>query len=474
MRRSQSYKGCFVLATIILSCFCYNTALGAAPDGVAATSSAAAAPVVACVDPKATFALTDKDVMARHTAQWRANVERRGRCFTVSPAEHWHRIFSVGGLTIRRRSPPEPGVPPLYFRSKAAVDKPAAAAPRVLVEAAILPARPLGSSATLPNLPVMRTGPEVLPELHTASPAQPEIVPQHKASPGAPLPRVLPGPTNGMPVVGMPVVGMPVVSMLAVGAPANGVRAEEPGPAAGSSGPAWKPSRLSSRFYVVGFTIAIVLIVVLLVAGALLLRVLLLWQPDPSWEPKSGLLPQPAIPTGISMTVPMMASRPAAGRGPAFARGPAFGRGPQRYAASLQAVLQNSLPDSVPVSTISATTGIPILGTWPVADETRRQRRCAQVLREAGWETSIRFAAGPRVADVIATRGERVMALRCLPDTTPVDEQAVEEACIARERERADMAVIVSNAVGTAEARKLAARTGIDLLTEDALHALVA
>ena len=96
------------------------------------------------------------------------------------------------------------------------------------------------------------------------------------------------------------------------------------------------------------------------------------------------------------------------------------------------------------------------------------------LLRKVGWHASIQPVSGRRHASIIAHRGGRLMVLHCLPATVPVDEQSVEESCMAREREQADLAVIVSNAGYTASARQLAARIGVDLLHEDELRAFAA
>ena len=109
---------------------------------------------------------------------------------------------------------------------------------------------------------------------------------------------------------------------------------------------------------------------------------------------------------------------------------------------------------------------------WPGEDETDPRLQCAVLLREAGWDVSSR--APGRGPDLIARRRGRVVALRCLPASAVVDEQAVETACVARERVRADLAVIVSNARCTSDARQLASRIGVDLLREDQLGAFAA
>ena len=109
----------------------------------------------------------------------------------------------------------------------------------------------------------------------------------------------------------------------------------------------------------------------------------------------------------------------------------------------------------------------------PLADANYR-KRCAAGLRHAGWDTRTRAAESAPGPDVIARNGERVLALRCLPSSEPVDVQEVVDACEVREQQRSDLAAIVSNASFTEGARQLAARTGIVLLHENELSSFAA
>ncbi len=204
----------------------------------------------------------------------------------------------------------------------------------------------------------------------------------------------------------------------------------------------------SARGYAIGFALAIVLIVTSLAALALLARVLLRSPPAPAREPSPHEPPTPEAPS------PRPSSHDASCVGL-----------PTRPRAVLRAVRTSSPP-------LAMLQAAGPRASWPGDDETDPRLQCAVLLREAGWDVSSRLhGRGP---DLIARRRGRVVALRCLPASGLVDEQAVEAACVARERVRADLAVIVSNARCTSDARQLASRIGVDLLQEDQLRGYAA
>ena len=99
---------------------------------------------------------------------------------------------------------------------------------------------------------------------------------------------------------------------------------------------------------------------------------------------------------------------------------------------------------------------------------------CVVRLRHAGWDARTRFSAGLHGADVIARSNGLVLALQCHTSGSPVDVDAVKDACMVREHQHSDLAAIVSNAPFTEAARQLAARTGIVLLHEDELASFAA
>ena len=100
--------------------------------------------------------------------------------------------------------------------------------------------------------------------------------------------------------------------------------------------------------------------------------------------------------------------------------------------------------------------------------------RCVVRLRHAGWDARTRFSTGLPGPDVIARSNGLVLALQCHTSGSPVDVDAVEDACMVREHQHSDLAAIVSNAPFTEAARQLAARTGIVLLHEDELASFAA
>ncbi len=345
--------------------------IGTALATNAGSSGPDAIPRIACVDPKAALMLGDPATIGRHSARWRFKVARRGRCFSIEAHSSWEAISRIHGLVLMRRSPPQPGLPPLYFRAA--------------------PIRAASLAAGAPMRPAMRRAirGEVIEEALLPPPVPPPPVPP----PTAPaIPAATTPPPAATPIApALPTMPPPIASA----------------PAA------------SERGYALGFVIAVLLIIVLLATVALLLRLLL----RRSREPVRPLVPVPAL-ARIMPAVP---------------------------AARLQTA--ELMPEPA----------------WPEADA---QRRCADLLREAGWYASVRECHGLPGADVVARRGGRVLALRCLPGAATVDEEAIEQTCIARERERADLAAIVSEAPFTAEARKLASQTGIDLLRPDQLGVL--
>ncbi len=116
--------------------------------------------------------------------------------------------------------------------------------------------------------------------------------------------------------------------------------------------------------------------------------------------------------------------------------------------------------DMLPVMTLTA----PAPGA--LADY---KSRCASMLRLAGWDARTKLPGGLREPDVVARRGAHLLALQCHLSPDPVDVQAVEDACLARERQRSDLAAIVSRSRYTEAARQLADRTGIVLLHDHEL-----
>ena len=376
---------------------------------------------VACVDPRATILLTDDARSRRHGARWRAGVRRRGRCFTIRPGEQWERIYSAGGLVIMRKTPPEPGVPPLYFR-RGSLTADASAGEAGASRGKPDPA-PAAALAPQPAAPIRV---EQLAPLPTPAQPAPATHPRGAAAAGPPPP--------SDPAPASPVPAQPARAQVGLGIP--------------TAQPAPNASAAAGRSYAVGFVIAILLVTVLLAAAVLLMLVLLRRPPDRMQQP--------------SPASPMLPTWPVASAGASVAD-----RGPT---ADARAAVDRSVPAGAAPVALRPLDLLPLVAAWKapaVAIDNRRQ--CAILLREVGWHASIQPLSDQRPANIVAERDGRLMVLHCLPATISVDEQAVEEACMAREREQADLAVIVSNGGYTAGARQLAAQIGVELLHEDEL-----
>lgn len=420
-------------------------------------------PGVACVDSRATTMLTDKTISERHGARWRASVRRRGRCFSIQPGEHWERIYSSGGLVMMRKTPPEAGVPPLYFRVGSVHT-----APYGPNKAGALPGTPVPKAMRepppgVPPEPVQDPGSPATRIPLNALPSLPATFPQAAAPASAANSGV--AMSDGVAVSAHTTAAASVRSV-----PVQDVRAQPNQDTGITTVPPILPPTLpprsdgaevSGRSYAVGFVIAIFLVTVVLAAFVLLMLVLLRRSPDRMMQPlQPDPVPTPMqppmlreVPQGISGRVPPPTCEPASGPRPV-----------QHWSAAMAAVPAVLRP-----------VVLPSVAVWPPDDEGDSQLQCAVSLREIGWHASTRpVEGGQRHAVVVAQRGGRLMVLHCLPALTPVDEQAVEEACMAREREQADKAVIVSNAGYTAGAKQLAARIGVDLLHADELHAFAA
>jgi restriction system protein len=119
---------------------------------------------------------------------------------------------------------------------------------------------------------------------------------------------------------------------------------------------------------------------------------------------------------------------------------------------------------------------IPIANFSAIASGIDYEKFCAERLRAAGWHAQVTKATGDQGTDIIAEhsgrRGRRVV-IQCKFYTSPVGNKAVQEVVAARLHERADIAVVVSNATYTKSARQLAGTTGVVLLHHDELSSLI-
>lgn len=362
--------------------------------------------VTACIDPAATLVLGDAALIARRPAAWRAAVEQRGQCVTIRPGADWERILSTGPLILLRRTPPQPGLPPLYFRNGTvtSVQDPV---PGMVAAGTTDPLAPVAAADD-------RIATEPLPPVAAASQStRPETPPMPAAQ------------------------GNPDSTLMDVAAnPSNLDRAMQQG-------------------YVVGFVAAMLLLVllVMVIAGIIwtILRTRLFRDVGmPGFTPQitSGLSPALAAGAGtptLTRRVVLTEERPAAGMATASAQ--------QLSTPGL------ALPPVVPP---------------PPVDASDYRRHCIAMLDAAGWQTSVREVDGKDTPDLVAERDGRVMALQCLPMEPAVDEDAIDCACMARERQRADIAAVVTNASFTGSAKRLALQTGVVLLHADELASFAA
>jgi restriction system protein len=100
------------------------------------------------------------------------------------------------------------------------------------------------------------------------------------------------------------------------------------------------------------------------------------------------------------------------------------------------------------------------------------EKYCAEALLKAGWNARLTAATGDQGTDIVAERDGRRVIVQCKFYSSPVGNKAVQEAAAARLHERADQAIVVSNAEYTKSARQLAGTTGVILLHHDNLKNL--
>jgi restriction system protein len=104
-----------------------------------------------------------------------------------------------------------------------------------------------------------------------------------------------------------------------------------------------------------------------------------------------------------------------------------------------------------------------------VATGIEHENFCAEKLRRAGWSARVTVATGDQGTDIVAERGGKRVVFQCKLYSKPVGNKAVQEAAAARMHERADLAIVVSNASYTRSARQLAGTTGVMLLHHNEL-----
>ncbi|WP_428377922.1 restriction endonuclease [Lichenicoccus sp.] len=398
-------------------------------------------PVTACIDPRSTLALSDAALsgaarVGQRSPAWRGAVQRQGHCVAIEPGAHWERILGAGPLMLLRRTPPMPGLPPLYF--------------------------PAGSASLVPDGKPAPDQPDPGPanSVAAAGPPAQEPEPATDAAGAADSPirtEPLPAPATATPPSTFPSA---FPSTQAEALPMPGSQGDADVSLMDVTTNSATLGRAMQQGYVVGFAAAMLLIVLLL-----------------------------AIVAGIAWAILRNTRLSRAARLP--------GHGPHATAGLSPALLAGAAPTATrrivlsdetrhlettpahPASRASPQPSHPELALPPAtapppADATDFGRHCIALLDKAGWQTSVRPIAGQGMPDLVAERDGRVMALQCLPVEPAVDEEAVDCACMARERQQADSAAIVSDASFTAPAKRLALQAGIALLHADELAAFAA
>ena len=97
------------------------------------------------------------------------------------------------------------------------------------------------------------------------------------------------------------------------------------------------------------------------------------------------------------------------------------------------------------------------------------ERHCALRLEGAGWTCRMTATSGDQGVDVLAEKDGLRVVLQCKLYSQAVGKSAVQEAIAGKVFEKADAAVVVSNATFTRSARSLAENAGVLLLHHDQL-----
>ncbi len=89
---------------------------------------------------------------------------------------------------------------------------------------------------------------------------------------------------------------------------------------------------------------------------------------------------------------------------------------------------------------------------------------CASLLEERGWNTRLTQASGDQGVDVLATKGDIVIAIQCKRYAGAVGNDAVQQVFAGKKHYSAHFAAVVSNGIFSSSARQLAHSTGVLLL----------
>ncbi|MFW6681759.1 restriction endonuclease [Komagataeibacter intermedius] len=129
-------------------------------------------------------------------------------------------------------------------------------------------------------------------------------------------------------------------------------------------------------------------------------------------------------------------------------------------------VASETLPDVIPKE--PKETGPEVFS--PTMDPYDYEEHCAILLRRIGWNARATVASGDQGADVIADKDGKKIVLQCKLYSSPVGNDAVQQAFSAMGYYDCTHSAVVSNAGFTASARQLAGKNGVTLLNHDQLQ----
>ena len=89
---------------------------------------------------------------------------------------------------------------------------------------------------------------------------------------------------------------------------------------------------------------------------------------------------------------------------------------------------------------------------------------CATKLQKAGWDTRMTKTTGDQGADIIAQQAGKMLVVQCKLYSSPIGNDAVQQAIAAKTFQSADIAAVVSNQPYTRSAKELASVSRVYLL----------
>lgn len=407
--------------------------------------------IYACVNPRATRALANKSDPRQSDPGWVNYVISDGRCFSVTPEEKWEQISQENGMLLLRRDPPRVGMPPLFFQPD-----------QVL---------------TGPPAPIAAT--EASPSDGSPLPSGSDDTSRSEASPQTDASNILPKDWQKPRPADSGVEGNKALSSTS-SVVANSVPAPDAKPPATSPQQSESSGGSSHMWWL--------LVLVLIILGAR------------SWYKFVSKRQAEERRVQRLNTARMLINQEIDNQATALQIKRLQLATPDHYGTvnlgrwfkevgyfcdtRLQTILAGAgledqwvliageataKIDEVASHTPPGATLDPAFVSDPRTFDTRMdpidyERHCALLLRQAGWDARVTQASGDQGADVIATRNGKKIVVQCKLYSQPVGNKAVQEVYTAKQHQRADAALVVSNAGYTPQARQLANTTGVYLL----------